>query len=656
MCGISGIATTGDSTIARELLEAMNERLRHRGPDDGGVWLGGEGDVRVGLGTRRLSVIDLSPRGHMPMSSADGRLHITYNGEVYNFREVRRELEHLGRAFRSDTDTEVVLNAYAQWGPECLHRFNGMFAFAVWDARERELFVARDRLGVKPLHYAEWDGRFAFASEMKALMEDASLPREIDWDALDLYLTFRVIPHPYTIFKSIRKLAPGHYLVWKDGRLRECAYWDVFGRANGANRADANGHASNGHARHNGSVASIKRELFELVEDAVRMRLVSDVPLGVMLSGGIDSSVVAGLMARQTGTRIKTFTLGFLGAKGALQGYDESESARRTVEYLGSEHHELLATAELVRDTIPEALDHCDEPFATSSVIPTFLVSKLARENVTVALSGDGPDEIFAGYRAYLLEPLADVYMRVPRLLRKGLLEPAVLGLRASDATPLARNIRRTQRFVRALDRVPSERFFRLTNKFYDVPAGSVYDPAFRTLSLELAEQALRGYYEESKLGGDLINSMLYVDSKIKLADHILTKVDLMSMKVGLEVRSPFLDYRVVEAAFRIPGRLKINWFRKKHLLRETFKNVLPRHLLSLPKKGFEIPVSEWLKRELRETFLDTVAPPAGGGVLNDALIERLYSEHCRNRHDHSEKLWILFVLRRWARRNGIRI
>ncbi|MFL6285077.1 MAG: asparagine synthase (glutamine-hydrolyzing), partial [Pyrinomonadaceae bacterium] len=559
---------------------------------------------------------------------------------------------------RSRSDTEAIVHLYEEFGPDCVEHLDGMFAFAVWDARERELFVARDRLGVKPLHYAEWGGRFAFASEMKALMEDASLPRDIDWDALDLYLTFRVIPHPYTIFKAVRKLAPGHYLVWKEGRLRECAYWDVFGRASGAKGTEANGHGGNGHARRKGSasVAEIKRELFELVEDAVRMRLVSDVPLGVMLSGGIDSSVVAGLMARQTGARIKTFTLGFLGAKGALQGYDESESARRTAEYLGSEHHELLATAELVRDTIPEALDHCDEPFATSSVIPTFLVSKLARESVTVALSGDGPDEIFAGYRAYLLEPLADVYMRVPRLLRKGLLEPAVLGLHASDATPLARNIRRTQRFVRALDRVPSERFFRLTNKFYDVPAGSVYDPAFRTLSLELAEQALRGYYEESRLGGDLINSMLYVDSKIKLADHILTKVDLMSMKVGLEVRSPFLDYRVVEAAFRIPGRLKINWFRKKHLLRETFKNVLPRHLLSLPKKGFEIPISEWLKRELRETFLDTVAPPAGGGVLNDALIERLYSEHCQNRRDHSEKLWILFVLRRWARRNGIRL
>src|ERR1700749_3393122 len=227
MCGISGFAATGDTTVTRELLEAMNERLRHRGPDDGGVWLGVAGDVRVGLASRRLSIIDLSARGHMPMSSPDGRFHITYNGEVYNFREVRRELEHLGHAFRSDTDTEVVLSAYAQWGPDCLHRFNGMFAFAVWDARERELFVARARLGKKPLHFASWDGRFVFASEMKALFEDATLPREIDLDALDLYLAFRVIPHPYIIFKSVRKLAPGHYLVWKDSRLCDRAYWYV---------------------------------------------------------------------------------------------------------------------------------------------------------------------------------------------------------------------------------------------------------------------------------------------------------------------------------------------------------------------------------------------------------------------------------------------
>jgi asparagine synthase (glutamine-hydrolysing) len=640
--------------VERATLEAMNERLRHRGPDDGGVWTGGAGEVRVGLAARRLSIIDLSPRGHMPMPSADGRFRITYNGEVYNFREIRRELESLGHTFSSETDTEVVLAAYAQWGAECLHRFNGMFAFAVWDERDRSLFVARDRLGKKPLHYAEWDGKLAFASEIKSLLEDDSLPRELDLDALDLYLTFRVIPHPYTIFKRVRKLAPGHYLVWKDGRLRVSAYWDVFGRVDGAEGSGrANG---NGGTRRERGVASIKRGLFELVEDAVRLRLVGDVPLGVLLSGGIDSSVVAGLMARNSGTRIKTFTLGFLGAKGALQGYDESEYARRTAEFLGSEHHELLATSELVRDTIPEALDHCDEPFATSSVIPTYLVSKLARADVTVALSGDGPDEIFAGYRAYLLEPLAGVYMRVPSLLRKGLFEPAVLGLPASDASPLMRNIRRTQRFVRALDGAASERFFRLTNKFYDVPAGEIYDPSFRTLSLELAERLYRGYYEESRLDRDLINPMLYVDSKIKLADHILTKVDLMSMKVGLEVRSPFLDYRVVESAFRIPGRLKINWFRKKHLLRETFKHVLPRHLLSLPKKGFEIPISEWLKRELREMFLDTVAPPAGGGVLNDALIETLYAEHCQNRRDHSEKLWILFVLRRWARRNGIKL
>lgn len=650
MCGISGIVTTNGDRVDPNTIEAMTERLRHRGPDDGGVWLGGGGDVHVGLGARRLSVIDTSPRGHMPMASADGRLRITYNGEVYNFKEIRRELESLGHIFKSETDTEVVLTAYAQWGVDCLPRFNGMFAFAIWDERDHSLFIARDRLGVKPLHYATWAGNFAFASEIKSLLAIPSLPREIDLDALDLYLSFRVIPQPYTIFASVRKLAPGHYLTWKDGQIRQQAYWELFGSINGNGGDRVNSRASSE------DVNSIKAELHRLVEDAVRLRLVSDVPLGVLLSGGIDSSVIASLMARLSGSRIKTFTMGFLKAKGALQGYDESATARQTAEYLGSEHHELLATAELVRDTIPEALDHCDEPFATSSVIPTFLISKLARADVTVALSGDGSDELFAGYRAYLLEPLSNVYLRVPSLLRKALFEPAILSLPASDASPLMRNIRRTQRFVRSLDSDPAARFFRLTNKFYDVPAGEIYDPAFRVLSWDLAERMYRQCYEQSRFNGDRINPMLYVDSKIKLADHILAKVDLMSMKVGLEVRSPFLDYRVVELAFRIPGSLKINWFRKKHLLRETFKNLLPKHLLSLPKTGFEIPVSEWLKHELRDMFMDTVAPPAGGGVLNDATIQRLFAEHCQSKRDHSEKLWILFVLRWWARRNGIKL
>src|ERR1041384_415395 len=651
MCGIAGLATTNSTPVDRGILEQMTERLRHRGPDDGGIWTGAADGVQIGFGNRRLSILDLSPRGHMPMASPDGRWRITYNGEIYNFQEIRRELQTLGYAFRSDTETEVVLQAYAEWGPGCLKRLNGMFAFAIWDQREASLFVARDRLGVKPLYYAEWGSSFAFASEIKSLLAIPTLPREIDLEALDLYLTFRVIPQPYTIFKSVRKLAPGHYLTWKNGRIERRAYWDVFGHANG------NGDSpSNGPEALRRRMPAMKKELQELMEDAVRLRLRSDVPVGVLLSGGIDSSVVASLAAQLSGTRIKTFTLGFLEAEGALQGYDESATARRTAEYLGSEHHELLATSDLVRDSIPAALDHCDEPFATSSAIPTYLISKLARADVTVALSGDGPDEIFAGYRAYLLEPLASIYTRVPQFVRRGLIEPALKRLASSDASSLRRNIRRTQRFVNSLDGSAAARFFHLTNKFYDVPAGEIYDPAFRVLSLELAEQMYRDLYQQARLDGDLINPMLYVDSKIKLADHILTKVDLMSMKVGLEVRSPFLDYRVVELAFRIPGKLKINWFRKKHLLRETFKHLLPKHLLALPKTGFEMPVSEWLKKELREVFLDTTAAPAGGGILNDAMIQRLYSEHCQNQRDHSEKLWILFVLRWWARKNQIKL
>jgi asparagine synthase (glutamine-hydrolysing) len=655
MCGISGLVTNDGRPIDRALLEEMSERLSHRGPDDSGTWMGQSGDVRIGLGARRLSILDLSPRGHMPMTSADGQLTITYNGEVYNFREIRRELESLSHVFKSETDTEVVMQAYARWGVQCLHRFNGMFAFAIWDERDRSLFVARDRLGVKPLHFARTNGNFAFASEIKSLLVDSSLSRDINLEALDLYLTFRVIPHPHTIFKSVQKLAPGHYLIWKAGQVRQYPYWDVFGKV-GENGHDS--HESGARSSVPADLGSITSDLYKLVEDSVRLRLASDVPLGVLLSGGIDSSIVAGLMSRLSGTRIKTFTLGFHQEKekGALDGYDESATARQTAKSLGSEHHELLVTSDLVVDTIPAALDHCDEPFATSSLIPTFLISKLAREKVTVALSGDGPDEVFGGYRAYLLDPLANLYLRLPQLLRKGLFEPAVRNLNASDASALMRNIRRAQRFVRALEGEPADRFFRLTNKFYDVSPTDIYDSSFRVLSLAGAEELYRDCYQRWQLNGDQINPMLYVDSKIKLADHILTKVDLMSMKVGLEVRSPFLDYRIVELAFGIPGNLKVNWFRKKHLLRETFKHLLPKHLLALPKTGFEIPVSEWLKHELREMFWDTVAPPAGGGVLNQTTIERLYKEHCDNRRDHSEKLWILFVLRWWARQNQIKL
>jgi asparagine synthase (glutamine-hydrolysing) len=361
-------------------------------------------------------------------------------------------------------------------------------------------------------------------------------------------------------------------------------------------------------------------------------------------------------MARHSGSRIKTFTLGFFDPKGATAAYNELETARRTAEHLGSEHHELLVTHKEIRESIPEVLDHCDEPFATSSAIPTYLISRLARESVTVALSGDGPDELFAGYRAYLLEPFVRIYMRLPQFLRHTFIERIAFGLPTSDATFVTRNIRRGQRFLRSLNTGPADRFFRLTNKFSDVPPETIYDTTCRTLSLDLAERMFKRYYDEPLLKQDVINSMLYVDTNIKLVDHILTKVDLMSMKTSLEVRSPFLDYRIAELAFRLPGSMKIKRLQKKYLLRETFRELLPSYLFKLPKRGFEIPVGEWLKHEMRAMFLDTMAPHKGSGVLNEELIKRLYHEHCQNWRDHGEKLWILFVLRWWARKHQINI
>lgn len=652
MCGICGIVRLDSQQLDLSTLESMTERLRHRGPDDGGVWVSSHDDVQVGMGSRRLSILDLSPRGHMPMSNHDRSLWIVYNGEVYNFQTIRRELERDGFAFHSNTDTEVILHAYEKWGTDCLHKLNGMFAFAIWNERDHSLFVARDRLGVKPLYYSLWGKQFAFASEIKALMEHPEVPRDLDLDALDLYLTFRIIPQPYTIFKSIRKLAPGHYLVFKNGQLAQEEYWDVLNNGPVGNGRIA--HNANGAHKHN-AVAE-KVELRRLLEDAVRLRLISDVPVGLLLSGGIDSTIIATLMARLAGSRIKTFTLGLRNTNGTSAVYDEAFAARRTAKLLGTEHHELLLTPEVTQASIPTVLDQCDEPFGTSSAIPTYLVSKLARENVTVALSGDGADEIFAGYRAYLLESLANVYLQIPRVFRKTLIEPLVFSLHSPDASFTTRSIRRGQRLLRSLDGVPSERFFRLTDKFHDVPPESIYRSEARLRSHDLGKEIFQRYYDEPMLGQDSINRMLYVDSKMKLADHILTKVDLMSMKVSLEVRTPFLDYRVAELAFSLPGNEKLNRLRKKHFLRETFRELLPPHVFRRAKRGFEIPVGNWFKQELREMFLDTVAPPPGGGLLNDESIQQLYREHCRNERDHGDKLWILFALRWWARKNQVSI
>jgi asparagine synthase (glutamine-hydrolysing) len=642
MCGISGILHENGAHDIADQIRAMNSVQVHRGPDDAGIWLGGQGSLRIGLGCTRLKVIDLSEQGHMPMLSSDRNFVITYNGEVYNFREIRQELADCGYEFRSTSDTEVILNAYRHWGPKCLHRLNGMFALAIWNETDQSLFLARDRLGVKPMYYNFSNGRIAFASELKALRQ-IGVQATIDWEALDIFFAFRVIPNPFTIYKDFRKLPPGHYLVFQNGLHTIQQYWDVTGPV-GVAPNDSN---------ENLCAAAIREKLFALVEDAVRLRMVSDVPIGLLLSGGIDSGIVASLMAQYSSKPVKTFTIGFPDSKESGSIYDESKNAQATANFIGSNHRHLSLNAQEVIDSIPTVLDHCDEPFATSALIPAYLVSRLAREDVTVALSGDGPDEIFAGYRAYLLKSLAEIYTALPAALRRSVIEPALFSWNSSDTTTLRRQIRRAQRFLLSMKFNETDRFFHLTNKFLDVMPESVYSNE-RIFSAEAAKQLFRSYYENAHFATDPINRMLYVDTKIKLVDHILMKVDLMSMKNSLEVRTPFLDYRIVELAFRLPGAMKLKYFQKKRLLKKTFRRILPQHLFHKPKRGFEVPVGRWFKKELRDLFWDTVAAPqTGGGILNDSLIEQLYREHCAERRDHSDKLWMIFTLRWWSKRNG---
>lgn len=623
MCGIVGWITS--QPIPEEILEKMVHSLHHRGPDDQGWWQGSVRNIHCALGSTRLSILDLSPQGHMPMATEDQRYWIVYNGEVYNFREIREHLKKEGYRFRSKTDTEVILKAYQAWGKGMVSRLWGMFAFAIWDNVEGTLFLARDRMGKKPLYFARWDANFSFASEIKALYPIPGFPKDIDLKALYFYLMFRMVPAPYSIYQTIKKLPQGCYGFWKEGSWEIHRYWDIpLGENN---------------PYHGLPLQEKERLLWDLLDDAVKRRTIADVPLGALLSSGIDSTLISHFLTHHLSEPLKTFTIGVQG----MASYDESRIAEKTAKRLGTDHHTLILSPTELQESFQTVLAHMDEPVGSSSFIPTYWVSKLAREYVTVALSGDGPDEIFGGYRAYLLESFYKIARFFPSWV-KG----AVAHLPASDGSLIGRFIRRIQRGFGTLRAPREDRFFHLTHKFQDYPLRQILKdgplPSFEKEGKELFSQLLQRCSAE-----DPINQMLYVDTKLKLADHILYKVDLMSMMVSLEVRCPFLDHRIVELAFSLPGPLKVHGFQKKYFLKKVFHPCLPRHVVHKPKRGFEIPVGEWLKGPLKKLFEDVVFANHKNTVFSLPALEKLFQEHLSGKRDHGEKLYILFALKSWA-------
>ena len=630
MCGILGAV---GFNIDKFRFKKMLDTLTHRGPDDEGIFF----KDPVILGQCRLSIIDISPAGHQPMSDKEGNVWVVYNGEIYNFASIRKELEGKGYHFRSRTDTEVILYAYKEWGIDCLHKFNGMFAFCICDFRKRLLFLARDRFGIKPLVYYFADHKFIFSSEIKSILCDNEILNEIDWEAFIYYLYFGYIPAPLTIYKRIKKLEPGHYILVKwqnDGKLEFTKKrWYYLPVNNLSEKLD---------------ITEIKETLFSLISDAVKMRLISDVPLGAFLSGGIDSSIIVGLMARHSNKPVKTFSIGY--KDHAL--FDETSYAREVAKFNNTEYHEFRLTYKDVLDVIPIVLDHLDEPFADWSIFPTFLVSQKTRQHVTVALSGDGADELFAGYRKYQGEFFWKYYSLIPFLIRKKLIEPFFDSFPDSYDNKLLEYVRRTKKFLKGLDDEPARRHFNWMCIFSEVFLKELIIDFKSGLNNPSPFGFIKKLFDEYK--GDSINRMLYADVNMCLPYDMLVKVDWMSMLNSLEVRVPFLDYKVVEFVFQIPGNLKLNRWKRKYILIETFKDILPPKLYYRPKQGFDVPIGEWFKNELKQLFWEVLDENfiKKQGIFNFDFIKKMYNLHASNKRDFSKQLLTIFIFVWWYRKN----
>ncbi len=634
MCGITGaVWTDPDRAIDGPTLRRMTEVLAHRGPDEAGAYRAAAG-VRPGYGTtpgvalghRRLSIIDLSG-GQQPLANEDDSIRVVFNGEIYNFRDLRRRLEGAGHRFRTQSDTETIVHLYEDEGPEAVTHLNGMFALAVWDARRGQLLLARDRLGQKPLVYRQEPGRLLFASQLKSLLEVPGVPRRLDPQAIDEYLTYQYVPHPRTIFRGIAKLPPGHYAVWRDGQLRLVRYW----------QPDFNREEDRPYEEY-------LEQLRELLTSSVALRLQSEVPLGAFLSGGVDSTVIVGLMQRLASQRVRTFSIGFPVAE-----YDETSYARLAARRFGTLHEEFHVEPDAL-DILPKLVWHYDEPFADSSAIPTWYVSQLTRRHVTVALSGDGGDELFAGYPRYKAVWLAHWFDRLPRAARRMIAGGYWQRLPASPRQKSVR--RRWKRFMEMLAEPPWRRYLGWIAIFNETRRAALYDESFVE---QLPDADPLGFLLEAagRAGRrDPVTATSLADLLTYLPCDLMTKVDIASMAHGLECRQPMLDHRVVELAARMPLQYKFRAGRGKRILLDAFADLVPRQIVRRKKMGFGVPLDHWFRGPLagfaREVLTDRRTLQRG--FFQAGAVVRLLDEHVAGRFDHAYRLWSLLVLELWQR------
>ncbi len=621
MCGITGFVNKNGRAADRELLEAMNLAIIHRGPDEDGFFV----HKNVGLAMRRLSIIDLAS-GQQPIFNADRTKCIVFNGEIYNYQELREGLMARGHELFTKSDTEAVLRLYEELGPECLQHLRGMFAFAIWDDVDKSLFLARDRIGKKPLLYSRQpNGDLIFGSEFQALLKHPSISREVDYDAIDSYFTYLCVPAPQTAFKAIRKLEPGHWLRWKNGDIETHRYWlPDFSK------------------KIKISEEEVIEETTRIVRESTKLRMISEVPLGAFLSGGVDSSVVVALMAQESPTPVKTFSIGF-----EEQDFSELKYAKTVAEHVGAEYNEFIVRPNAV-EVLPTLVDHYGEPYADSSAIPTYYVSKETRKHVTVALNGDGGDESFGGYERYAAMQLAEIYQRFPGSLRKIFFEAPVKALPSSE---LRRSrIRDVQRFIKAANLSRSERYYYWMSGIKDSMKEELYTDEFKRRENGNNPFHFIDQWFKQANGSGMLDSTLLADQMTYLPNDLLVKVDIASMANSLEARSPFLEHKVIEFAASLPENLKMRRFQTKYLLKKVAARLVPRSVVYRQKMGFGVPVGKWFRGEMRD-FVHSVLLSERAmkrGLTEPAVVARWIDEHETAVADHTFHIWGLLMLELW--------
>jgi len=634
MCGIVGFLTSNPSKIPDiKILREMRDVLIHRGPDDEGEYIQSldEKGIFLFLGHRRLSIIDLIG-GHQPLSNEDDKIWVIFNGEIYNFKELRKDLEEFGHRFKTNSDTEVIVHSYEEYGEECFKYFNGMFAIAIWDGNHQKLILSRDRFGKKPLYYYFFDDLFIFSSELKAIMVYPEFPRHIDPISLMKYLFYEFIPSPKTIFKNVMKIPSASYLVWTKKGIEIKKYWSPFKSKDIKDIKSI-------------SELEVEERLIEILRKSVRHRLISDVPLGIFLSGGIDSSSVAAIAQQEVTGKVKTFSIGFEDSS-----FDESKYAFLVSKFIGAEHFQQIMKPKDLIEIVPKLTDLLDEPMADASIIPTYLLSKFTRKHVTVALGGDGGDELFAGYPTYLAHKFANYYEEI-----MGFIHPAINFL--GNLLPVSDNNFsfdfKVKKFLSGIG-------------YPDVIRNSIWLGSFPFLEIknlvsnEFISLFNRNHileelflYEKEYPYDDEITKIQYLDLKMYLQESVLVKVDRASMACSLEVRAPFLDYELVEFVMALPSGFKLNGYKSKYILKKIMRNLLPEEVIKRPKKGFGIPIAKWIKGPLKDLFQDLLSQEKikKEGFLNHEYINKVFEDHLRNKKDNRKKLWTLLIWELWVNR-----